>query len=235
MKINNLLILLLAVLLVSCVNVNVDKREEAKKVIDETGKKAGVYRGPLKVSLPAKPHDDEELAPRLAQNNILEVRIDKNDKVGIKAGLLEDRILMEKYGIADVNDVPLDKLRIIAKDFITNKEKLAEYPCMTAESFSYNEYDREGNVVKSHTLPSGKYYDVAMDHVIAFITDRETSYKFYFEVMNELYGAYNELREEMAQAEYGMKFAELDVNRQGVVREYYKYRIYEAEPAAFGK
>jgi hypothetical protein len=45
--------------------------------------------------------------------------------------------------------------------------------------------------------------------------------------MNELYGAYNELREEMAQAEYGMKFAELDVNRQGVVREYYKYRISE--------
>ena len=40
--------------------------------------------------------------------------------------------------------------------------------------------------------------------MISLTTDRETSYSLYFRVLNELYAAYNELRDEMAEAEYGI-------------------------------
>ena len=60
------------------------------------------------------------------------------------------------------------------------------------------------------------------------------SYQKYIEVQNELVAAYNELRNEMAQARFGMKYDELDENRQKAIQTIYPQKISEAEPKNYG-
>ena len=180
----------------------------------------------LHVMLPKK-SDNNEPPPVIKPNNILQVMINSKNKIMVTAGDMSPEVFKAKYGIEDVYDVSPDVIRKIAKDFIVNKDKLPEFPVLSNVSYTYTEYDEQTREEKAvHSLPSGKTYDIATNHVITLTTDRETSYSIYFQVANELYGAYNELRDEMAMAEYGKKFAELDQNQKGVVNEYYKYRVY---------
>ena len=72
------------------------------------------------------------------------------------------------------------------------------------------------------------------NHVISLQNDRGTQYKKYIEVQNELVAAYNELRNEMAQARFGMKYDELDENRQKAIQTIYPQKISEAEPKNYG-
>lgn len=186
----------------------------------------------LHVTLPKKVEDNEP-PPEIKQNNILMVKINKFNKIYVVPGLMNPELLKSKYKIKDMQDVPVSSLKDIAKDFILNKDKLPEYPAVSNASLKFTEYDEHGVVKGEHFLPSGKSYDITPSHVVTLTTDRETSYKLYFEALNELYAAYNELRDDMAIAEYGKSFKELDPNQQGVVNEYYKYRIYEAEPMGY--
>ena len=72
------------------------------------------------------------------------------------------------------------------------------------------------------------------NHVIRLQNDRGTQYQKYIEVQNELVAAYNELRNEMAQARFGMKYDELDENRQKAIQTIYPQKISEAEPKNYG-
>ena len=72
------------------------------------------------------------------------------------------------------------------------------------------------------------------NHVISLQTDRGTQYQKYIEVQNELVAAYNELRNEMAQARFGMLYDELDENRQKAIQTIYPQKISEAEPKNYG-
>jgi biopolymer transport protein ExbD len=72
------------------------------------------------------------------------------------------------------------------------------------------------------------------NHVISLQNDRGTQYQKYIEVQNELVAAYNELRNEMAQARFGMKYDELDENRQKAIQTIYPQKISEAEPKNYG-
>ena len=49
-----------------------------------------------------------------------------------------------------------------------------------------------------------------------------------------MYGAYNELREELAKKEYGKSYANLTEAQQMLCRLYYKTMISEAEPRSIG-
>ncbi|MBP1594283.1 MAG: biopolymer transporter ExbD, partial [Bacteroidetes bacterium] len=57
-----------------------------------------------------------------------------------------------------------------------------------------------------------------------------TTYQAYIDVQNELIGAYNELRNELAEKRWGKKFIELSSDKQQAVSACYPVRISEAEP-----
>ena len=65
--------------------------------------------------------------------------------------------------------------------------------------------------------------------------DRGSSYQAYISVQNELVAAYNELRDELAEQKFGVKYAELSDEQQKAVREIYPQRISEAEPKKYGE
>ncbi|WP_136481488.1 ExbD/TolR family protein [Cognatitamlana onchidii] len=52
--------------------------------------------------------------------------------------------------------------------------------------------------------------------IISLKNERETSYKTYIAVQNELVAAYNELRDARAQAQYGTSFKEMEANYKDV-------------------
>ncbi len=72
--------------------------------------------------------------------------------------------------------------------------------------------------------------------VISFKGNRGTSYDMYIQVYNELRAAYNELRNELAEEKFGKpvtEFTEADSLKFEYVKEFYPYRISEAEPTNF--
>ncbi|ULC59464.1 biopolymer transporter ExbD [Flaviramulus sp. BrNp1-15] len=52
--------------------------------------------------------------------------------------------------------------------------------------------------------------------IISLKNERETTYKTYIAVQNELVAAYNELRDARAQAQYGQPFTEMEANYKDV-------------------
>jgi len=66
--------------------------------------------------------------------------------------------------------------------------------------------------------------------VISLRNDVDTKYGVYIAVQNELVGAINDLREELAQKQFGKPFNDLEKDKQDAIREIYPSRISEAEP-----
>ncbi|MFT6321497.1 MAG: biopolymer transport protein ExbD [Granulosicoccus sp.] len=71
--------------------------------------------------------------------------------------------------------------------------------------------------------------------IISLKNDRGTKYETYIEVLNELKGAYNELRNEMSERNHGKPYEFLDKVDQRVIRNKIPLIISEAEPTAFGE
>ena len=59
-----------------------------------------------------------------------------------------------------------------------------------------------------------------------------TSYKTYIEVQNELIKAYNELRNEKSNVDYGKDFNRLNNKEQKKIKDFYPMKILEAETKA---
>jgi biopolymer transport protein ExbD len=76
--------------------------------------------------------------------------------------------------------------------------------------------------------------NVTKDHVISLQNDRGTDYQSYLQVQNELVGAYNELREELALSKFGSHYDDLDEDRQKAIQDVYPQKISEAEPKNYG-
>ena len=76
--------------------------------------------------------------------------------------------------------------------------------------------------------------EVTKDHIISLQNDRMTQYQAYIEVQNELVAAYNELRDELSRAKFGMAYESLDEERQKAIQKIYPQKISEAEPKNYG-
>ena len=171
----------------------------------------------LNVRLPEPPEDEDlQNPPKIKKRNSLVVLVNMDNKIMITQG--------EKMPY----EIEISELRQLAKDFITNEANRADYPEKHVEDVVFE----EGGV--EHVLPSGRQQAVTSKHVISLQTHRGTNYNTYFEVSNELYGAYNELREELAKKEYGKSYANLTEAQQMLCRLYYKTMISEAEPRSIG-
>lgn len=66
--------------------------------------------------------------------------------------------------------------------------------------------------------------------VISLRNDFDTRYGTYIAVQNELVGAINDLREELARSQFGKPFNDLEKDKQDAIRDIYPSRISEAEP-----
>jgi hypothetical protein len=74
-------------------------------------------------------------------------------------------------------------------------------------------------------------YDVSPQKAVVSIQcQRETSYKAYIEVRDEISKAYTELRNNEAQSLYGKDFSELKVAEKNIIKEKIPAQISEAEP-----
>ena len=69
--------------------------------------------------------------------------------------------------------------------------------------------------------------------VISIQNDRDTPYRLYVAVQNELTAAYNELREREAVNQYGRGYNQLFKTEQAEIQKLYPQKISEAEPVDF--
>ena len=71
--------------------------------------------------------------------------------------------------------------------------------------------------------------------VVSLQNDRGTSYSAYLRVQNEIVKAFNEIRDDFAMVNYGSKYADLDEDKQKIVRDAIPQSISEAEPKDVSK
>ena len=120
----------------------------------------------------------------------------------------QDRLFVEG------EPLELSQLRNKAKEFIANTENREDLP--RKEMIFIEGLQREEFICKLA--------------VISVQNDNNTSYATYIGVQNELMAAYNELRNEFSQAEWGKAYDDLDKDQQKAVKKVYKLGISESEP-----
>lgn len=164
----------------------------------------------LHVRLPEPPKENQE-PPEVFKRNMLLVNVNMNGQIMVTRGEFE---AME----VDLNtDASRRVFRDMVKEFITNPSNSEKLPKFYEEELP---------------APFGKTL-TTKNHVISLQTDRATKYDIFFLVSNELYGAYNELRDELAHKTFNRAYAECNEDEQLAVRQYYKCMISEAEPKVY--
>ena len=103
-----------------------------------------------------------------------------------------------------------------------------------AKEFILNPFDDKDLPEKKPTeieMPDGsKWTYPVSEGVISLQNTRDTSYQRYIQVQNELTRAFNEVRDEVAMAKFGKKFADLDEAERKVITKAIPMKISEAEP-----
>ena len=161
----------------------------------------------LHVRLPNPPEENvEQEAPKVKQRNTMVVTVNMHNQI------------MAKIGNSEAREIMLGELRQLTKEFVDNRNDDPKLPELHPVELP---------------APFG-VQNVTKNHVISFVTDRATSYDLYFQIENELYGAYNELRDELARKTFGYGYRECNEDQQLAVRQYYKCMISEAEPKNYG-
>ncbi|GAB6395136.1 MAG: biopolymer transporter ExbD [Bacteroidales bacterium] len=143
----------------------------------------------------------------------------KNTDVDIKKRNLLVVLINSTNQVLCSNEyIPIDQLKGKVKEFVenaNNNEHMPEKIEMDVPFFGT-------------TL-------VTKNHVISLQNDRGTSYQAYIDVQNEIAAAYNELRDNISERQFGKKFMELEEEQQEAVQKIYPQRISEAEPKNYGK
>jgi hypothetical protein len=108
-----------------------------------------------------------------------------------------------------------------------------------AREFILNTYDDPDLPAKEWIeVPFFGQVQVTKKHVISLQNDRGTSYGMYIAVQNELAGAYNDLRNELSEQKFGVKYSDLkgeeNKDRREAIEEIYPMKISEAEPKNVG-
>jgi len=142
----------------------------------------------------------------------------KQDDIIIKErNILQVRLNSQNQLLCGHDYISISQLREKAKEFITNPDNAADLPEKHMKNIPFF-----GNVM------------ITTNHVISVQTDRGTSYDSYFYVQNELVGAYNDLRNELAKSKFGKVYASCSKEQQAAIRTYYPLKISEAEPRNYG-
>jgi biopolymer transport protein ExbD len=120
--------------------------------------------------------------------------------------------------MVDGKFMDISMLKNAAKDFMAIHPDNADYP--EVEPKFIEELNREIMTTKG---------------VISLKNDRGTSYKMYIAVQNELAEAFNEMKDELSQNLFGVKYTQLvNEDRINGINEAIPVRISEAEPEDIG-
>ena len=112
--------------------------------------------------------------------------------------------------------ISLDALKDKAKEFILNPLDDKDLP------------EKKPTDIE---MPDGsKWTYPVSEGVISLQNTRDTSYQRYIQVQNELTRAFNEVRDEVAMAKFGKKFADLEEAERKVITKAIPMKISEAEP-----
>jgi len=103
-----------------------------------------------------------------------------------------------------------------------------------AKEFMANPYDYE-NLPEKQLKEVPFFGEVEVTKgVISLRNDVGTTYGKYIAVQNELVGAINDLREELARSKFGKSYNNLTSDQQDAIRTIYPSKISEAEPKKVG-
>ena len=142
-----------------------------------------------------------------------------NNEIKVKErNILNIRINKDNYLMIGDDYVTVADVKERAKEFIANKENRKDLPELKPK--------------KIKLLGTRM---ITENHVISVQTDRGTSYGVYFQVQDALVAAYNELRDELAKEEFGVKYQFCTKEEQEAIREVYPQKISEAEPKKYGQ
>ena len=145
--------------------------------------------------------------------------VKNQDNVVVKErNILQVRLNKDNQLMVGSEYMEVGQLRAKAKEFVANPS---------------NDENLPEKHVKNIPLLGGECM-VTEKHVISVTNDVGTSYQAYIDVQNELVAAYNELRNELAQAKFGTTYAECDEDQQKAIRDFYPQKISEAEPKKYG-
>ena len=142
---------------------------------------------------------------------------EKSDIIVKERNVLQVRINKDDQLMVGGEWFDIKQLRDRAKEFIANP-------------------NNDENMPEKHPKHLPYFGDVMITekHVISVQNDVGTSYDAYLQVQNELVAAYNELRNELAQSQFGKSYAECSEDEQKAIRDYYPQKISEAEPKKYG-
>ena len=145
--------------------------------------------------------------------------VKKQDDLKVKErNLLQVRINKDNQLMVGSEYLEVSQLKAKAKEFIANPNDDANLP---------------EKHVKNIPLLGGDVM-VTENHVISVTNDVGTTYQAYIDVQNELVAAYNELRNEKAEASFGKSYAECSEDEQKAIRDFIPQKISEAEPKKYG-
>ncbi len=117
--------------------------------------------------------------------------------------------------------IDIKGLKDKAKDFALNVGDIETLP-----EKDVKEFDLHDGSKWSYPVSAG---------IVSLQTARETDYRVYIEVQNELTRAFNEIRDEVCMAKFGSKFEDLDSDVRDVVIKAVPVKISEAEPREIKK
>ena len=160
---------------------------------------------------------DKGLARRLPQPPDPNQKQQENIVVK-ERNVLQVRINKDDQLMVGSEYLDIKQLRAKAKEFVANPFDDANLP----------EKD-----LKNIPLLGGDCM-ITEKHVISVQNDVGTSYQAYIDVQNELVAAYNELRNELAEAKFGRDYASCSEDEQKAIRDFYPQKISEAEPKKYG-
>lgn len=169
--------------------------------------------------LPPPPEDIPEDNDKIKQRNIFEILVNANDQLLVEGEYIQ-----------------VTELRAKAKEFIKSNPSFPNVSDPTnASNPNLPEFKQEEVPVLGNMLVSKQ--------IVSLQNDNGTSYEMYIKVQNELVGAYNDLRNELAMQKFGKTYAELEQlsgssdamkEKKNAIKKVYPQRISEAEPKKVG-
>jgi biopolymer transport protein ExbD len=140
-----------------------------------------------------------------------------------------------------VEDVPEDTPEIRERNIFVvlvnrNNDLLVEDEYISIDDLRERTKEFMANPYNDENLPEKEPKEVPYfgmvditKGVISLRNDLDTKYGTYIAVQNELVGAINELREELAKSQFGKAYKNLEKDQQKAIRTIYPYKISEAE------
>jgi biopolymer transport protein ExbD len=117
-----------------------------------------------------------------------------------------------------------------ANDEILVNEEYMELRDLRAKAVEFIDNNLKGDCDYCQGRRDPKMSENPEKHIISLQNDRGTSYEMYIAVQNELTGAYNELRDRLAQSRHGRAFNLLNEEDAKQIAKDYPVNISEAEP-----